>query len=235
MFDRYRPARSPRPPRAGFTLTELLVVIGVIALLIGILLPTLAKARESSRRAQCLANLRTLGHALTLYANDNKDKLPNVNGNSTWNDPAANDYVMREFNRTYVKSPGTFHCPSDVDPVPTRIEGAEYDVDNSAHISFEYFFLWWPAEEPCKLPRLKGQCPLAWDHDGGDPKNPVPNSPFDPTSHLRNHLRGSKSVGGNVVFSDGHGAWQDAAEWDSQLWPHPAYSFYHGSRPYPWP
>jgi prepilin-type processing-associated H-X9-DG protein len=142
---------------------------------------------------------------------------------------------MREFNRVYVKSPAVFHCPSDVDPVPASIDGAQYFVDNSAHISFEYFFLWWPAEEPPKMNKLKGQCPLAWDHDGGDPKNPVPNSTFNPTSTLRNHVRGTKSLGGNVVFSDGHAAWQDAAEWDSQLWPHPAYSFYHGTRPIVWP
>src|SRR5829696_8398323 len=62
---------------AGFTLVELLVVIGIIALLIGILLPTLAKARESARKAACLANLRTLGQALHMYANVWKDQLPN--------------------------------------------------------------------------------------------------------------------------------------------------------------
>jgi len=139
MLEPHRPARSARA--RGFTLTELLVVIGVIALLIGILLPTLARAREASRRAQCLANLRTLGQALTLYANENKDRLPNVNGNGMWDDPDAADFVMIEFNRRYVKSPGSFHCPSDVDPVPSSIDSAKYFADNSAHISFEYFFL----------------------------------------------------------------------------------------------
>jgi prepilin-type N-terminal cleavage/methylation domain-containing protein/prepilin-type processing-associated H-X9-DG protein len=237
MFHYNRRARLMRS--RGFTLTELLVVIGVIALLIGILLPTLSKARESSRRTQCLANLRSLGQALQLYANNHKDRLPNVNGKGMWDDAAAQDFVMVEFNRSYVKSPGSFHCPSDVDPVPGRIDSAKYFTDNSAHVSFEFFFLWWPQEEPCKLTRLNssnkgGACPLAWDHDGGDPKNPVGNPNFNPTSTLRNHLRGSKSVGGNVLFADGHGAWQDAAEWDSQLWPHPAATFYHGTKPTPW-
>ncbi|MGF1634382.1 MAG: type II secretion system protein [Phycisphaerae bacterium] len=64
------------PHRSGFTLVELLVVIGIIALLISILLPTLAKARESANEVKCLANLRTIGQALHTYAAEYKDSLP---------------------------------------------------------------------------------------------------------------------------------------------------------------
>jgi prepilin-type N-terminal cleavage/methylation domain-containing protein len=68
---------SARPRgRRGFTLVELLVVIGIIALLISILLPALNRARESANRIQCLSNLRQLGVAFSLYANDSKGKLP---------------------------------------------------------------------------------------------------------------------------------------------------------------
>jgi prepilin-type N-terminal cleavage/methylation domain-containing protein len=68
----------------AFTLVELLVVIGIIALLIAILLPTLNRARETANRAKCASNLRTLGQAFALYAHENKGNYPR-----TFYDPAA--------------------------------------------------------------------------------------------------------------------------------------------------
>ena len=68
----------------AFTLVELLVVIGIIALLIAILLPALSVARAQGMKLKCSANLRTLGQVIALYSNENKGWIPR---DYSWNDP----------------------------------------------------------------------------------------------------------------------------------------------------
>jgi prepilin-type N-terminal cleavage/methylation domain-containing protein len=69
-------ADGARRRARAFTLVELLVVIGIIAILIAILLPTLSKARESAKRTACLSNLRQIGAYLNMYANLYKQQVP---------------------------------------------------------------------------------------------------------------------------------------------------------------
>lgn len=216
--------------RCAFTLTELLVVIGIVALLIGILLPSLAKAREASRKAACLSNLRSLTQALHMYAQVWHDRLPSLQPKDPpppaigfpWGYMPAATQALVNFNDIFVKSPAAFHCPSNLNGAPSKIVTAQWDYEDSARGSYEFFSVWFPEAQPCRLSKLKGRAPLVWDNDGGGERDPVTNQLIKgQVPPLRNHQKG-----GNVGFSDGHGEWQDEKQWVLRSWPHPSAEFY---------
>jgi prepilin-type N-terminal cleavage/methylation domain-containing protein/prepilin-type processing-associated H-X9-DG protein len=118
-----------RTSRRGFTLVELLVVIGIIAVLIGILLPTLSRARVASKRTACMAQLRDVGNLFHIYLNENKNRLPHVNTLPSIQPPIAIDPVTGKslptiyetIDRNWQPKPpgqpqgqtGVWRCPAD--------------------------------------------------------------------------------------------------------------------------
>lgn len=120
-----RHSASARRTGRAFTLVELLVVIAAITILMAILLPALRAARERGRRAACMANLRSLGQAIILYAADNQERL--VPGDSpvpwaVWAQPSDRlpedglaDAAARQVNLGHLLN-------AKIVPMPTRLE-----------------------------------------------------------------------------------------------------------------
>jgi prepilin-type N-terminal cleavage/methylation domain-containing protein/prepilin-type processing-associated H-X9-DG protein len=151
--------RHPSGAKAGFTLVELLVVIGIIAILMALLMPALGKARQQANSTKCKSNLRQIYYSLLTYANDNRgwifpvgEQIDGPDGLPTWktlgtNVPLDHRWPMVVFNEPY---PRVMLCPSDPITGPDPVHQSYHSYMLNEHL----------AENIQKFMRFGGRHPL---------------------------------------------------------------------------
>jgi prepilin-type N-terminal cleavage/methylation domain-containing protein/prepilin-type processing-associated H-X9-DG protein len=113
-----------RSRRSGFTLIELLVVIAIIGILASLLLPALASAKGKGKQIACVSNLKQVGLAFTMFADDNGDRYPwaldsNDGGTKTFGAAWLHYYAISN----EIVTPKVLHCPSDTDKAVANVFG----------------------------------------------------------------------------------------------------------------
>jgi len=193
-----------RRKRAGFTLVELLVVIAVIAILAALLLPALAKAKESARRSRCASNLKQIVLAAGIYADENDDRFPAQPSDGvaviTTGGDGRNYYDLL---MPLANNPEVWICPS-ADPGPGRLLAYHMNGLIITTNGLQATAIALPSQTllvaETGIRRLFDQAYLRPDHTAG---------------YLYDRPQRNHSGGSNAGFVDGHVTWYHDSRWDS--------------------
>lgn len=214
---------------AGFTLIELLVVIAIIAILAGMLLPALSKAKEQGKRAVCKSNQRQIVLTMLMYANDNEQKFPEgLRDNGIEHFSFIHSQVFDYMKNSGGMPTNSFNCPNKQN---------WFRVQPGVGYRLGYYFLWGhrTAQDQRDRNADYGSDPWPWDSpqratddptwpmigdviEKGTVNPPITSSPHGPTGPVKSadnvfpEPESLRSQGGNVGLVDGSVNWRKQSE-----------------------